>query len=400
MPKLTLQHQSLKTLPPGPDGTRISYYDTVERGLVLRVGEGTRTFYFEYSIRDRSKRMRLGDVDDAVKLTDRRAEVAQLRALVSAGKDPLDERRKARDEKEGRETFEALGKRALLELEKDVRPKTHAEWSRLWKKHLLPDMGKVDARDAVAVKIAAQKMGDGIKARVVANRAFELARRIMSFAVSRDRAGHYPANPLLRVAKPEVEAEPRTRTYSADEVRRIVAASVGTLYEDLIPLLLATGTRAGEALAAEWTEIDGKTWTIPAAKSKIDHDRPVHLNPYALEILERIRAKSGEGFLFPARSESGHRERQQKVIRDIRKKSGVGDFELHDLRRVVRTGLSDLGVTNEIGELCLGHLPSKLVRTYSPHPSFWRIAEQRKAMDRWAARLAGQGGKVLRMPGV
>lgn len=404
---LRMTPQVLKTLPPGPNGERRSYRDTDTRGLVLRVGGSNpeaRVWYFEYSLHDVSKRMKLGDLDEGVSLSERREEVRKWQAEVSRarlgdGPDPLAKRKQEREvtrQRDAAETFAKLGERALASFEKKqpdgkplLRPATTEEWKRIWGKHLLPAMGDVDAGDPIAVKRAALKMGDALveQGRMYgANRCLELARRIMSFAVATDRDGRYPANPLLRIAKPHKEKE-RTRTYSDGEVRAIVAGCTGTLYEDVVPLLLATGVRAGEALAAEWREFSGNTWTIPAAKSKIKHDRPVHLSRYALGVLEQVRAHSGDGFLFPAPTLSKHRERMQKVVYAIREASKVADFELHDLRRVVRTGLSDLRVPTDVGELCLGHLPPKLVRNYNPHPTFWKLGEQRKYMERWGARL-------------
>jgi integrase len=140
-------------------------------------------------------------------------------------------------------------------------------------------------------------------------------------------------------------------------------------------------------MSAEWSEFSGNTWTIPAAKSKIKHDRPVALSKFALFILGLIKEQSGDGFLFPANGATGHQERRQKTVYAIRERCGVKDFELHDLRRVVRSGLSDLGVSTDVAELCLGHLPAKLVRRYSPHPSFWKLNDQRIAMEAWGAKL-------------
>ena len=368
MPRVTLRPQTLRTLKPGPTGRRVGYYDKKQPGLLLRVG-GTsprdRVWYFEYSIANRSRRMRLGDLTDDVGLSDRREDVKRLRGLVSSGVDPLTEREKRREEKrkaDARETFGALGERALASLEKTLRPKTTAEWRRIWAKTIRPAMGDVDASDAVAVRRAALKMSDGLAGEgklFGANRCLELARRVMSFGVATDRDGVYAANPLFRIPKPLREETPRTRVYSAAEVRRVVAAAEGTLYEDLVPLLLATGARAGETLAAEWSEfdLDSRTWNIPGSKSKIKHDRPVPLNRYALGVLRGVREKADGLLLFPAPTRSGHMERMSKVIYGIRKESGVDDFALHDLRRVVRAGLADLSVATDVAELSLGHLP-------------------------------------------
>lgn len=123
----------------------------------------------------------------------------------------------------------------------------------------------------------------------------------------------------------------------------------------------------------------------------------------ALAVLEDVKAKVGEeGYLFPTPTASGRRERNQKLVGQVRKASGVEDFRLHDLRRVVRAGLGACHVSSEVAELALGHLPPKLVRRYSPFPTYWKLESQRPAMDAWGARLQAvlenrEAGKVLPM---
>lgn len=395
MPRLTLRPQSLMTLPPGPDGARMQYHDTEARGLLLRVGgpdKRDRVFYFRYNIKGRTRRMRLGDLTGKDGLTEMRAKARALRSAVDAGRDPMEEKEEAERKKEGAETFAELGKRALTAFETRLRPKTTDEWRRIWNKEIVPHMGDVDPTDAKTVKREVYRITDALVAagkKYGANRCFELARRVMSFAVATDRDDRYLANPLFRLEKPFLDEKPRKSKYTDDEIRGIVAGAAGTLYANVVPLLLATGCRAGETLAAEWSEFDGNTWNIPAAKSKIDHDRPVALSKLALEILKPIRERTGDGmFLFPAHTKSGHQERSQKVIYRIRKASSVADFELHDLRRVVRSGLTNLGIRTDVAELCIGHLPPTMVRSYAGHPDFWQLDEQRKAMEKWGARLA------------
>jgi integrase len=68
-----------------------------------------------------------------------------------------------------------------------------------------------------------------------------------------------------------------------------------------------------------------------------------------------------------------------------RKRQKVAPFNVHDLRRTVRTGLGRLGVRPDIAELVIGHKRSKLIETYDRH----RYPEERRdALERWSAHLA------------
>ena len=67
------------------------------------------------------------------------------------------------------------------------------------------------------------------------------------------------------------------------------------------------------------------------------------------------------------------------------KRQKVAPFNVHDLRRTVRTGLGRLGVRPDIAELVIGHKRSKLIETYDRH----RYPEERRdALERWSAHLA------------
>ena len=68
----------------------------------------------------------------------------------------------------------------------------------------------------------------------------------------------------------------------------------------------------------------------------------------------------------------------------------------HDVRRTVRTRLSQLRVPREVAEAVLGHAPPSIVGTYDMYQF---IDEKRAALDRWARHLdgivRGEAGKVV-----
>jgi integrase len=59
----------------------------------------------------------------------------------------------------------------------------------------------------------------------------------------------------------------------------------------------------------------------------------------------------------------------------------------HDLRRTVGTRLAELGVTKEIRDRCLNHIPADVgAKHYNAHDFH---PEKRAAFDRWAIALSG-----------
>jgi hypothetical protein len=60
------------------------------------------------------------------------------------------------------------------------------------------------------------------------------------------------------------------------------------------------------------------------------------------------------------------------------------NWHTHDLRRVVRTGLSALRVPHNVAEAILAHQPAGIVGTYDAHSY---ADEKREALEAWAQKL-------------
>ena len=74
-----------------------------------------------------------------------------------------------------------------------------------------------------------------------------------------------------------------------------------------------------------------------------------------------------------------------QLVARINKAAEVS-FDLHDLRRTMRTGLSRLGVSTETAELTLGHSRPELERLYNRDGAGDAL---RQAFELWAAHVAG-----------
>ena len=60
-------------------------------------------------------------------------------------------------------------------------------------------------------------------------------------------------------------------------------------------------------------------------------------------------------------------------------------WDVHDLRRVVRSGLSALRIPANVAEAVLGHQPPGIVGVYDVHQY---ADEKREALELWAQHLA------------
>lgn len=95
------------------------------------------------------------------------------------------------------------------------------------------------------------------------------------------RYGLIPDNPCTRVRLP-LEPSAEIGIWSADEVRRFLAATADSRYATLWRLLLATGMRRGEALGLRWADIDfdnGKLRIVRAMLADSRRDNVIYGAP-------------------------------------------------------------------------------------------------------------------------
>ena len=353
----------------------------------------------------------LGDLPgvDSLGLEGARTVARALLGLAACGLDPVEaleaadrERREREAEAARRRTLGTATLGTLLDRfidyradpptearERAIRPATLAGWQSLSRGALAPlrdfDPAKLTARD---VRRWHERIG-AERGRVIANRGLELLGVLYAWAMrSEDEAGE----PLLASSpvggvKP-FEETPRSRVLDSEELRKVWLALDGEPFGDAFRLLLWTGARKSEATGAEWKEVDfrARLWRVPADRSKTGEPRSIPLSTPALRmLLGRRDAAPDARWIFPSPVGAvGSVGSLQAVVRRVQERSGVEGWTIHDLRRVVRSGLSSLGVAPPIAEFVLGHLPPRMTRTYDRHEP---IAEAAAALEAWARRI-------------
>jgi integrase len=158
-----------------------------------------------------------------------------------------------------------------------------------------------------------------------------------------------------------------------------------------IRLLLLTGARKTEASDACWPEfepLDEKLWTIPEARFKSSVTHRSALSKDAVALLRELPRWEGSQLVFSFDGEKPFNCYSKVKSRlDVLVNEALGreaNWQLHDLRRTVRTRLAGLGVPDTVAEQIIGHGRKGLARVYDQHQY---EGEQRDALERWAARL-------------
>jgi integrase len=186
----------------------------------------------------------------------------------------------------------------------------------------------------------------------------------------------------------------RQRVLDDRELRALwrVTAISGYPYGPLFRLLLITGQRKSEVAEASWGEfdLDGKVWTIPAARMKADAAHIVPLSIDAVAVLNGLPIFNAGNFLFsttfgkkPVNGFSKAKDRVDGLMADDLGKA-PSHWTIHDIRRTVRTGLSALPIADMVRELVIAHAKPGLHKVYD---QFSYLDEKRAALELWAWRL-------------
>jgi integrase len=152
-----------------------------------------------------------------------------------------------------------------------------------------------------------------------------------------------------------------------------------------LQLLALTFVRPGELRSAEWSEIDGDVWIIPASKMKMKREHRVPLSKQALSVIEELRAITGKGkYLFPCLYAT-QRTMSENTLSQALRRMGYDqdDMTPHGFRAMAATLLNECGKWNpDAIERQLAHTDRNAVRRAYQRAEFW---DERKIMMQWWA---------------
>jgi integrase len=212
------------------------------------------------------------------------------------------------------------------------------------------------------------------------NRCRETLRVIFAFAIERELI---TINPVIGVSKRKVEI-PRDRTLSSDELASLwrVIDTLPELPRAYFRMVLLTGARRNEVGRMGWSEVDldAALWRLPAERNKSARPFEIPLSEPVIETLRMLPRLGPLVFTINGmRPMSLH-----PWIERVRRDAGLINVRVHDLRRTIRTGLAELGISFEIGERVLNHAMPGLQAVYNRHNY---LAEKRRALQLWAEHV-------------
>jgi len=360
-----------------------------------------------------SRLMGLGPCDcTAANLEGARKRAAEVRELVAAGKDPIEERDKVREA----EAQRLRPRPTFLEYAREYVKRREGEWKnpvhrKQWRDTLgIGGVGK--SRMTYCDSLHGLRMDkiDGHAIRTVldpiwaakpetASRLRGRIERILDAAKAEGlREGDNPAawkgnldtryspKGKLREVKHHA-ALPWTKipSFMAKLRRR------NGIAEACVELIVLTVTRSKEARGARWEEIDweAKRWTVPAARMKRKKAHTIPLSEAAIDVLKRMEAiKTGSKFVFPGlKRGSGISDTS---LRNVLRNMGLGKdaASVHGMRSSFRDWAGEeTNFPREVCEHALAHsIPDATEKAYFRSTLYSKRVE---LMGAWAAYCAG-----------
>jgi integrase len=366
-----------------PVAARQEIPDVVVPGLYLVVQpSGSKSWAVRYRLDGRPRKFTLGTYP-RVELAEAREAARAALALVAKGVDPAHHRETARrtEAEQRANTFRAVAEAFIEKYAKAHQPRSWSETEATFKRHLFPAWGdrpftSIRRRDLHAILDGLDAAGKpGAKAHVVA-----AVSRLFGWAVDREIV---EASPFVRLRRPKVGR--RERTLTDDEIWTLWRAcdAQGYPFGRYVQLLLLTGCRRTELARLTKSEIDPDRHLIVLASARFKTGKPhvVPLSALGQEILEGLPEFRDSEYVFSTRGGStpiaGFSKRKQRLDARL---SPTFDYDLHDLRRTVRTGLSKLRIARHVAERVLGHVPQG-VETHYDHWEY--LEEKREALEAW-----------------
>jgi len=362
MPKAKLTQKLIDTMRVDTGKRKEDYFDTEVKGLLVEVRQNGKTYYLRYQDqRSKTNQKKLADAT-ILKLSDARKLAQEKLAMIAMGQDPFEQKKALKDVPR------------LSEFVADSYMPHVKGYKRSWqtdecllRNHILPAIGdlymdEVTRRhmvDLFSKHRQTHKPGS-------TNRIIILCRYIFNCAIKWETAGAVK-NPTAGIDL-YPDNNKRERYLSQEEAQVLfnqLDQSDNPVLKYIIAMLLLTGARKREVLDAKWSDfdLDKRIWTVEF--NKTGKPRYIPISDGVLALLQQVPKHEGCEWVFP----------NPKTLKPFvsifcawntaRKKAGLPDVRIHDLRHSFASFLINSGRSLYEVQKILGHTQVKTTQRYA-----------------------------------
>lgn len=359
---------------PCPDAGQNFYRDTELKGFGLRVGTGSKVYFAEGKVNNKTVRVTIGR-HGVFTPEQARTEAKGILGMIARGQNPND----VDKAKKAKSVTLAEVYKSYLKARNSLKPRTIYDYDRFMKTYFAEWQNK--PLTEISKDLIERKHREiGQRSEAQANLAMRLMRAIFNYTIGQyeDSSGNpiIADNPIkrlsqtrswYRVERRQTVIKPHDLAAWFKAVNSLPEKAEGRnkeLVKDYLLLLIFTGLRREEGLALQWRYVDfkAKTLTIPDPKNRQAHTLP--LSDFLYDLLKSRKAKNKQTakdkdedespFVFPGTGAKGYMDDPQKLMKKVIEISEV-QFTPHDLRRTFITIAESLDISTYALKRLLNH---------------------------------------------
>jgi integrase len=396
---MALTDLAVKNLKPE---NRMKKYTDRDGLYVVVTPSGGKLWRFDYRFRGKRKTLSIGPYPEW-SLTEAREELEKARKMLSRGLDPAEAKQHRKEIERGENGFELIAREWFSKFSREWAPGHADRVIRALERDVFPWIGnravhEITPPEYLKVLRRVEERG----AVDTAHRLRQIGSAVFRYCIATGRAERDICADL-RGAIPPVRGKNMAVITDHQEVGALLRAideyRGGLIVRCALRLAPLVFVRPGELRRMEWAEINFTTaeWVIPAEKMKMRQAHIVPLSSQALEILEEIKAVTGEGqYVFPS-PRTWERPMSENAVLAALRSMGYAKEQMtgHGFRSMASTLLNAMGWEPDVIEKQLAHSEKNRVRAaYNRHDY---LPERTKMMQAWANYLDAlrEGATVL-----
>jgi integrase len=352
-----------------------------------------------YQHKGRRRDFGLGPVHD-VSLAEARVAAMDIRKMVRAGLDPVEQRGLKGPSRASRPAFEVVARKCYESLRAGWKDRRNASWIASFENHVFPLIGSkpVDAIDSKAALSVMEPIWLTIPD--TARKILQRIGAVLDYAHIKGMIAQPVSLRSVRKGLPRQTRQVQHRqAMPYKDVPGFMAklmALTPSVGRDALKLTVLTATRSGEVRNAVWGEFDVEkaVWSIPAERMKMKEGHVIPLAPEAVMLMRRLHDEQLvlDGEIEPERLIFTHYGARAisdvtmlKALRDM----GIDGITVHGFRSSFADWAAEqTDVAKEVVEKALAHKVPNAVEAAYRRTDFFE--KRRVLMERWSGFVTGE----------
>lgn len=359
-------------------------------GLYLSTTNGGKRWTFIYRWGDKRREMGLGSAT-AITLSEARTLASAARDHLAAGRDPVAVRETERTPVPASKahTFSTYAEAYISSVENGWRNEKHRQQ---WRSSLTTHASRLSNLELDAITtddVLAVLQPIWTEKPETASRVRGRIEKILSAAKARGLRSRDAANPAQWRGHLDILL-PMKSKLSRGHHRALPYPSLPSFVQQLthrpamaakaLRFLILNASRSGEVLGAQWGEITGDIWTIPAARMKAGKAHTVPLSKAALALITEVGRGKPTDFVFHGGEDDRQMSNMSLAMLLRRMKT---DVTTHGFRSTFKDwAANETAFADELSEEALAHLIGSAVRRAYRRGE--ALERRRELMEAWA----------------